>query len=116
MYTWATAPILLFILGRLPMLFADEATRSLVLAQNLPFILSWLLRCSMIGIGVTALLNVYLIPSDVKKKPLWLVKVFIQWALLPITLIIFGSVPAIEAQTRLLLGKYLGFNVTKKVH
>jgi len=42
------------------------------------------------------------------------VTMLLQWALLPITLIFMSAIPAIDAVTHLMLGKYLGFNVSQK--
>lgn len=113
MFTWATAPILIFILGWLPLQLAYE---SQALVQAAPFTLQALMQLAMIGIFASGFLAMTLLPPRPKqvKRWNWLVMAG-QWALLPITFIIFGALPAIDAQTRLMIGKYLGFNVTKKV-
>lgn len=47
-----------------------------------------------------------------KRKYLILV---VEWFLLPFIIIFFTAIPALEAQTRLMLGKYMGFWATPKV-
>lgn len=118
MYSWATAPLLIFILGRLPLVVAQQETSSSILLFTTPTLLRNLMDFAMIGILVSAILSLTLLPKCPHAHPLRRIPTYagmvLQWALLPITLIIFGSLPAIEAQTRLALGRYLGFSVTKK--
>ncbi len=54
-------------------------------------------------------------PKDYKyRKFRWLTSVF-QWVSVPFTIIFFASIPGIDAQTRLMFGKYFGnFWVTPK--
>ena len=116
MYTWATAPIIILILGWLPLLFADSAVKTTVIAQNAPHILAGLMNASMIGIFVLGLLSFSLLPRRPEHRdPTTFFYMVAQWALLPVTIILFSALPAIDAQTRFLLGRYLGsFNVTEK--
>lgn len=116
MYSWATVPLLIFILGRLPLWLASKEEKISVIAQNAPYVLEILMTVAMIGILISAIINVFFLPSKPPKNKLYKIPMMVlQWVLLPITLIIFGSIPAIDAQTRLMLGKYLGFYTTKKV-
>lgn len=115
---WATAPILIFILGYLPFWAAPESFHNIVLFQNTPFTLQWLMRLSMSGLFVSAALSLTLLPIPPKhvSKPYAYLIALLQWALLPATYIIFGSIPAMDAMTRLMIGgKYrLGFNISPK--
>lgn len=118
-YTWATAPLLITLLGRLPFWFASDEYRQFAIFQNTPFTLQWLMQLALIGMFVSATLALTTlpkIPSHVS-KPYAVLITILQWVLLPVTFVVFGSIPAIDAQTRHMLGgKFrLGFNVTAKV-
>jgi cellulose synthase/poly-beta-1,6-N-acetylglucosamine synthase-like glycosyltransferase len=115
-YSWATAPLLILILGWLPIWYISLQSNPPLISQTAPQILRWLMTAAMIGLVTQATLGVTLLPPKPKDAPRWrLLVMIIQWLLSPITLILFGSLPATEATTRLMLGKYLGFQVTKKV-
>lgn len=116
MFTWATAPFMIFILGYLPFWLAPESFHVFTIFQNTPFTLQFLMRCSMIGLFISATLALTLLPPPPNhlSKPFAYGLILIQWALLPVTFIIFGALPAVDAQTRLMLGKTLGFNVSPK--
>ena len=116
-YSWATAPILITVLGRLPLLLANKTIQATALAQNAPNVLETIMNAGLFGLVFIAVLNSFLTPkrpANVSKFYL-LTKPF-EWLIFPITMIVFGSIPAIDAQTRLMLGgKYrLGFRVTEK--
>lgn len=119
-WSWATAALLLFLLGWLPILLGGHEFNFSVLSFNLPILTSQIMTVSMLGMFVSAILSTMLLPP-VPKTMKWYVRwykklsVFLQWVLLPVTLILFGSAPCLDAQIRLMLGKYMGFWVTEKV-
>jgi len=114
-YSWATASLLLALSGWLP--FALNPTfRSTVLAYNLPSLARLLLGLTWVGILISTYISLGLLPPRPKEYGIWkMLEMYIQWALTPITAIFFGSIPAVDAQTRMMLGKSLGFRVTKKI-
>jgi len=119
-WSWATAALLLFLLGWLPILLGGEKFNFSVLSFNLPILTSRIMTISMFGMFVSAALSTTLLPP-VPKYMKWYIRwfkratVFLQWIFLPITLILFGSFPSLDAQIRLMLGKYMGFWVTEKI-
>jgi Glycosyl transferase family group 2 len=117
MYSWATAPILMFVLGRLPLYLTQGSDREVAFVQNTPFTLEYVMTIAMIGTIIAMTLATRMLPPrpQTKKRWNWLVMI-LQWALTPVTFIVFGSIPATDAQTRLLFGGRfrLGFNISDK--
>jgi hypothetical protein len=114
-HSWATNAIILFIMGWLPFLLGGDEFNIRLFAYNLLDMVRTLLTIAMIGIVSSAYLSILLLPPrPIRYRKHKYFMMVIQWFLVLITLIIFGAFPSIEAQTRLMLGKYMGFWVTPK--
>jgi len=115
MYSWAVAPILIMLLGWLPFQVDPSRLEGSFIAQNAPLALRWIMIAAMVGAIVSAILTLLMLPKrPVQSRISGWVTMILQWLFLPVTMLIFGSIPAIESQSRLLLGRYLGFWVTDK--
>ncbi|MBI4652720.1 glycosyltransferase family 2 protein [Candidatus Kuenenbacteria bacterium] len=115
-FFWAVAPILIFILGWLPLSIANQHGIESAIIQTAPHILETTMNACMAGLFLISILSTIILPPRPQKykKIKWLLMI-LQWALLPITLIIFSAIPAIDAQTRLMLGRPFGYDVTEKM-
>lgn len=115
-YSWATTSILLAFMGWLPLVLGGEVFRQSVFAHNLPIFTQNLMNLALLGLLTT--IPIYLISLPPKpKKYHWSkhIPMFLQWILIPFVAFL-SALPAIDSQTRMLLGKYFGeFWVTEKM-
>jgi cellulose synthase/poly-beta-1,6-N-acetylglucosamine synthase-like glycosyltransferase len=121
-WSWAVTALLIFLLGWLPVIIGsgklkiEEKPESVLFGYSLPKTTRNLMTISMSGMIICAILSLLILPSPPKNYGfLKKISIILQWFFLPITLIAFGSIPALDAQTRLILGKHLKFWVTEKV-
>lgn len=110
---WATGPILITFMGFLPGVL-NPGFRDTVLAYNLPQIMSNILTLASGGIVMCAIISLNLVPLNPKKGAWGRVILCVQWLFIPIVSIILSAIPALDAQTRLMFGKYLEYKVTQK--
>ena len=114
-HSWATSALIIAVIGWLPMLLGGNRFNSTVLSGNLPVITSSLMNLAMIGMVLSAVVSNLLLPKRPKKYSAWKnVAMVVEWSFVPVTIIIFGAIPCLDAQIRLALGKYMGFWVTPK--
>jgi len=114
-HSWATNAIIIGAIGWLPLLVGGASFKELVVSGNLPIVTRTLMTAAMGGLVLSAIISTLLLPPRPKKYNFFKNFIMIiQWIILPISIIIFGSIPGLEAQTRLMFGKYMGFWVTPK--
>ncbi len=115
-HSLTTYALIIFLLGWLPTVIGRGLFSETLLSYNLPYITRLIMTLAMVGLVFTAIIATNLLPPRPsyygRFKYVWMV---LQWLLYPINMIIFGSIPALDAQTRLAFGKYLGFWNTPKV-
>lgn len=114
-FNWATASIIISVLGWLPLYIGGSEFNSSVVAFNLPLFTKTLMNVALFFLIFSVYINMILLPPRPKKYGFSKsMAMYLQWFLVPIASVIFGSLPAVEAQTRLMFGKYLEFWVTPK--
>lgn len=114
-WSWATNPIMIFLLGWLPVMIGGLEFQRTVLSYNLPILTRDLMTLAMAGLFFSAAISLSFLPPHPqgftwRRYGLMIV----QWIFVPLTVTIFGAIPALDAQSRLLFGKYMGFWVTPK--
>ncbi len=115
-YSWATTSFILTFLGWLPLLLGGSDFRESVIAHNLPFITKMLMTVGMIGLFISIPMSLLSLPPRPKRYH-WsrTFLMLFQWILMPIVGFI-SAIPALDSQTRIMLGKYFGeFWVTEKM-
>lgn len=117
-WSLATNPLLILFLGWLPIILGGEAFRQSLLSYNLPQITRNMMTIAMMGLILSAIISVTLLPKMPSefnaRRRKWFI-MFIQWLFIPFSIIIFATLPGLDAQTRLMTGRYIGkFWVTPK--
>jgi cellulose synthase/poly-beta-1,6-N-acetylglucosamine synthase-like glycosyltransferase len=112
---WPTSFFLLTLGASIPALVNPVFSRT-ALGYTLPKMSGFILTITTLFLTILIYIDIKSHPRrpitySIAKTPL----LFFQWFLLPIISFFFSSLPALEAHTRLLLGKRLEYKVTEKM-
>jgi len=114
--SWGTTSFMLLFMGWLPLIVGGSQFNEMVLAHNLPLITQTLMRLAMVGIICSGILSFFIVPRRPKHySRLKSISFTVQAFFIPIVALLMSAPPAMDAMTRLLLGKYFGsFWVSEK--
>jgi cellulose synthase/poly-beta-1,6-N-acetylglucosamine synthase-like glycosyltransferase len=114
--SWGLSPIIITLFGWMPIWFGGEEFNRTIFALNLPKVLGYLMTFAMIGLLASLFTSLYLLPPAPEGTSRWKKSMMVfQWVLSPIISIPLGALPMLDAQTRMLFGKYMEFWVTEKI-
>ncbi|MGA2774898.1 MAG: glycosyltransferase family 2 protein [Candidatus Omnitrophota bacterium] len=114
--TWAIWANILFLAAPLPLVLGGTFFNQMTISYNLPKITGLLLNFTLASSLAWIILSRTTLPERPKHVS-WFKNVVmtLEWALVPLVILILGSAPALDAQTRLMLAKYMEFNPTTKI-
>lgn len=114
--TWAVWAIIIMLIGPLPILLGGAFFAQAAIGYNLPRITGLLLNFTLGTSLIWVLLSWTILPPrppDVRwSKNLVM---FLEWGIVPFIILILGSFPALDAQTRMMLARYMVFYPTEKM-
>ncbi|MDD5595745.1 MAG: glycosyltransferase family 2 protein [Candidatus Omnitrophica bacterium] len=114
--TWAIWAVIIILMPSFPILFGGAFFAQMsAVGYNLPRITGILFNFTLVASLIWILLSRTTLPPrppDVKwHKNILMI---LEWIIVPFIVLILGSTPALDAQTRLMLGKYMVFETTEK--
>lgn len=111
---WGTLALFVTFAGLL-IPFVNPNYSQSVVSYNLPVVSSWVLTAAFFGLFATIYVNEKTAPPRPKNwGGVHIIWSYVQWALVPILLVTISTLPVIDAQTTLMLGKHLEFRITRK--
>ncbi len=111
---WAIAPFVIMFGATVPLLI-NPAFAETTLGQNLPLFASVMLTLALVSLFVLVVVEHQIVPPRPSSwGPVQRLISYVQWLGLPFVGIFFSNLPALDAQTRLLTGRYLEYRVTEK--
>lgn len=112
---WATWGFMLTLINWLPALFAGREFSDTVMYFSAPRISGLIFNLGGLALAVTIGLSLLLMPRPASRMPLLLrVRHALEWLLVPVITLFFSAIPALDAQTRLMLGRRMEFWVAGK--
>ena len=113
--SWATMGFLMTVLGWLPAIFAGREFSSSILFYNSPRITALIFNLAFSALMVTIVLALLLLPKKASPNPLLKRILFaLEWLLVPLVFTFLSTLPALDAQTRMMWGQMMEFKVTEK--
>jgi len=113
--TWAIWAVIIVMIAPLPILCGGHIFNQTTIGYNLPRITGLLLQFTLLtSIGWVLFSMIILPPRPPEVKWTKNVVIILEWIIVPFIILILGSTPALDAQTRLMLGKYMEFYTTEK--
>ncbi|MFC1570215.1 glycosyltransferase [Candidatus Omnitrophota bacterium] len=113
--SWTTWAFLLTIIGWLPAIFATKDFSHSVFYYTAPRITGTVFHLASFSLITSIVLSLLLLPKSKISHPiLKRIGFALQWVLIPLTIVFLSALPALDAQTRLMMGRYMTFWVTDK--
>lgn len=111
---WVISPFVIMFGAAVP-IFLNPAFAETTLGQNLPIYASAMLTTALAGLLVLVFVEYRIAPPRPRDWGLLpRLTSYVQWLALPLVAVFFTTLPALDAQTRLLTGRYLEYRVTEK--
>jgi cellulose synthase/poly-beta-1,6-N-acetylglucosamine synthase-like glycosyltransferase len=113
--TWAVWAIIIILISPLPILLGGAFFSQMAIGYNLPKVTGLLLNFTLATSLAWLILSRTILPCRPKSVS-WMKNVVmtVEWVIVPLIILILGSTPALDAQTRLMFARYMEFNPTEK--